>query len=487
MPKSTVDYPELPKQFRNGSWWSLLGFFGPGAIIACVTIASGETVFASRGGALYGYALLWIFVAGTLCKGLQLYSASRFMTLTSRSPLQSWALLPGPRGWFVWLFVLLTLIWMPFFLSALPKMLGDFSIWVVGFPAPENAEQFARHGLYWGTFYIVAGISMTWFQSYGFLEKAQTAIVVLMLVSMIVAVIVCQPSLLAMFAGLIPQLPESASWVSKKYPDIEQRGPWIEMMVYLGVIGGGAQDYLGYLGTMREKYWGMLGRSHESALDGPLAISESDENIRRGRRWLRAPQIDVGISSIAVLVFTSCFVILGAVILHPRQLVPNGFNLLTEQALFLKVLAGDATEVRFTVDWIYKTGIFFAFFGTIFGAYEIYTRTVHESLIAILPRLHSVTLRTVRFWTLIYLGGGGLLILWFMDKNPVFIITPAALFGNGLLCGLWCYLMIWSDRREVPQRLRMPLLLQFGLVVAGTVLTIGSIIGIVSFVQRYLM
>ena len=47
--------------------------------------------------------------------------------------------------------------------------------------------------------------------------------------------------------------------------------------------------------------------------------------------------------------------------------------------------------------------------------------------------------------------------------------------------------MIWSDRREVPQRLRMPLLLQFGLVVAGTVLTVGSIIGIVNFVQRYLM
>ena len=56
-------YPEPPPEMDRGGVVTLLKFFGPGAIIASVTIGSGETVFASRGGALFVYALLWCFVA----------------------------------------------------------------------------------------------------------------------------------------------------------------------------------------------------------------------------------------------------------------------------------------------------------------------------------------------------------------------------------------------------------------------------------------
>ena len=47
----------------------MLKIFGPGAIIASVTIGSGETVFPSRSGAIFGYSLLWCFVLGTVIKG----------------------------------------------------------------------------------------------------------------------------------------------------------------------------------------------------------------------------------------------------------------------------------------------------------------------------------------------------------------------------------------------------------------------------------
>ena len=114
MSQGANDFPQLVPELENRTLWTFLGFFGPGAIIACVTIGSGETVFASRGGAIYGYTMVWCFAAGALCKGVQLYSGSRFITLTGRGPLQSWMELPGPHGWFVWFIAIMTCIWMPF-------------------------------------------------------------------------------------------------------------------------------------------------------------------------------------------------------------------------------------------------------------------------------------------------------------------------------------------------------------------------------------
>ncbi len=85
-------YPKLTPELRDRSLMGMLKLFGPGAI------GSGETVFASRGGAIFGYSLFWCFLVGSLLKGLQVYSGCRFITLTGRHPLQSWMELPGPRG-----------------------------------------------------------------------------------------------------------------------------------------------------------------------------------------------------------------------------------------------------------------------------------------------------------------------------------------------------------------------------------------------------
>ena len=82
-------YPELSEDMKARGFGAMLRIFGPGAIIASVTIGSGETVFASRGGAIFGYTLLWCFIGGGLMKFVQVYTAARYMTCllyTSPSP-----------------------------------------------------------------------------------------------------------------------------------------------------------------------------------------------------------------------------------------------------------------------------------------------------------------------------------------------------------------------------------------------------------------
>lgn len=53
-----IVYPQLPPTLQGGMSWKMLKYFGAGAILASVTIGSGETFMASRGGAIFGYGAL---------------------------------------------------------------------------------------------------------------------------------------------------------------------------------------------------------------------------------------------------------------------------------------------------------------------------------------------------------------------------------------------------------------------------------------------
>lgn len=108
---------------------------------------------------------------------------------------------------------------------------------------------------------------------------------------------------------------------------------------------------------------------------------------------------------------------------------------------------------------------------------------MRECLTAAMPRLRNVDIRRFRMLTLLYCGIGGLAILWSLPGNPVKIVTPAALVGSALTCGIWCFAMLWSDKVHVPKPLRMPLPLKLLLVVAGLVLCVVPAIGIYDYIM----
>ena len=452
-------YPALTETLQARGLLSLMAFFGPGAIIASVTIGSGETVFASRGGALFGYAMLWCFVGGGIMKFVQVYTAARYMTLTGEHPIERWRYLPGPQGWAVWVLSVITILCFPLWLSGLPMMLGGLVVWIFGF---EGVGVWGDARI-WGTAFVVIAIALTMIQSYGALERTQTIVVGLLLVSVLVSALAAQPDWLAALIGtVIPSMPAYQSWVFSKYPTIGVRSPWIELGTYLGAIGGGTQDYFGYIGMLREKAWGLLGRKGEAGREG-VQLADDAGNYALGRSWLRAPFIDGAISFGCIVVFTIAFMVLGAALLHPKQIVPEGMQLLSVQAEFL-------TALHPSLLFLYQFGVFTAFFGTILGAYELYVRTTHECLRPILPQVRRMPISVLRPWVVAYCGIGGVSIMW-LGGNPVQIVTPAAIFGGVLTCGLWCLLMIWTDRRYLPKPLQMgPVLLALNLI-SGLFLT----------------
>ena len=445
-------YPEPPPEMDRGGVVTLLKFLGPGAIIVSV----------------------WCFVGAGIMKFVQVYSAPRFITLTGEHSIQRWRFLPGPEGWMVWLLAVMTILCFPVWLSGLPKMLGGLMIWICGLQdVPIRGDE-----RLWGMLFVMAAILLTMVQSHGALERTQTIIVGCLLSFILLAPFASQPHwLAALYGTFVPTLPAYAPWVAERLPAIVARSPWIELGTYVSAIGGGTQDYFGYIDMLREKGWGLLGRTAEAGHED-MTIATDEVNVARGRCWLRAPLADTGGSFLYVVLFTLAFTILGVALLHPQEIVPSGLQLLSVQAEFL-------TRMHSNLSYLYQFGVFTAFFGTIIGAYELYVRTTQECLRPVSTYVRAMPLSKLWPWVVGYCGVAGIAIMW-LGGNPVNIVTPAALFGGVLTCGMWCLLMVWADHRFLPSPLRMGWFLRTLNIVSGLFLTGWGIRGVFDFVAGLL-
>jgi hypothetical protein len=465
MATEAIKAPPLSQELKSKKLWNMFRFFGPGAIMASLTIGSGETFFASRGGAVFSYAILWTFVLGCFFKWVQCYTAMRYLTITGEHPIDRWAHFPGPRAWFPFLIAVLSIMCFPFWLAFLPSLLGTLCNWMF---------KFGDH-LVWGTIFILVAITLTILGGYSVLEKVQLTLVALLILAILFSVFYFGPDWGAVISGtVIPRIPDYAPWVVEKYPQVAARPPWVEAATYVGAIGGGTYDYIGYVGLLREKKWGMLGlpnldevqqRIYEIEEKGArIPLSEQEEDVSAGIGWCKAPLIDSAVSFIAIIVFAAGFMIGGARLLHTNELIPAGVKLLEHQARFL-------TEIRPWLIYVYDAGVFLAIAGTIYGAFEVYTRTVYEVLRSVFPGLRAVKVDKVRPWVLLYVGLGGITLMWMTRIFPgiklIDLPTPAAIIGGVMTCGLWCLAMIWTDRKFLPKPYQMNTLMVVLNVIAG--------------------
>lgn len=477
-----LSYPEPPAELQPGSrnWRRLLLYFGPGAIVASMTLGSGETLFAPRGGAIFGLSILWALVWAGLVKGVMAYSGVRYRTLTSENIMSRWAKLPGPRGWFTLFMGLLALVAFPSWVGGLSLMLGQITAWIIGIPITNTSAAAL------GTLLVFVTFGLDYIGGYETVEKVQIAIVAFLSAAIAVLAIASQPPLGGIAAGLVPNIPSNyAPFVQEQYPTIASRSVWVEVVTYMGGVGGGIYDYIGYTGYMKERQWGLFNRSDSFAVENlmreiapgeEVPIDTSSDNVRRGYSWLKAPQIDVTLSFAAITFFTALAMILGAQSLNEAQLVPSGLDLFRFQAQWF-------TDITPGLDILWKIGVFFAIFGTMYATWEGYTWTWLMSFrpfSARVRRIEEESLGLARILTFVYCGGLGIMLMW-TDLSAVAIVTPAAILGGVFGCGLWCFAMIWADKTALPEELQGGWLYYGGLVVSGLFLTFAGTISIVEY------
>jgi hypothetical protein len=434
---------------RNPVAW--LTVFGPGAVIASLTIGSGELIFSSRGGALFGYRLLWFFLVVLLLKWALVFVTARHMVLTGAHPFQRWIDLPGPRGWFPLVFFLLAMFSFPIWVCFHSGTVGTLLAWLSGTAG-------SLHGgahFVWGLATLVVVLLLVFRGGYAALERIQLVIVLLMLACVVGSLFAVKPDWLEFFKGfIVPQPLAYPDWALSQ-PALANRPVWVETITYVGVIGGSGYDYLAYVSYLRDKHWGQAGRA--IATVGELAAAARDRS-HINRRWLRAVAVDSVLSFLAVLIFSGVFVACGAVILGPQHRIPAGSNLLALQAEFV-------TPIHPWLKHVYFAGAFLTILGTLYGTIEVAPTVLRELVRAFDPDYalrHALRLRKIAVsWS----GFGGFILLacalFFhpacgADTPPglIALLTPANLFTGVLACGLICLLAAWTDWKFLPAGLR---------------------------------
>src|SRR5439155_9408909 len=318
--------------------------------------------------ALFRYRLFWFFLLILLLKWVLVFVTARHMVLTGAHPFQRWMQLPGPRGWFPLVFLLLALVCFPIWVSFHSGTIGTLLSWLAG---TERSLHGGAHFV-WGIVVLGVVLALAFSGGYTALERVQLAIVILMLLCVAVSLIAVKPDWLEFFKGfVVPQPLVYPDWAAS-VPDLVGRPMWVETITYVGVIGGSGYDYLAYVSYLRDKRWGQAGRATATAAELE-AMARDTAHINR--RWLRAVAVDSALSFLAVLMFSGVFVACGAVMLGPQHKIPGGSNLLALQAEFV-------TPIYPWLKCVYFAGAFLTIFGTLYGTIEVPPTALREVLLA---------------------------------------------------------------------------------------------------------
>jgi len=434
--------------------WEWLQVFGPGAIIASLTIGTGELIFSSRGGALFGYRILFLFVVISVLKWGLVVASSRHMVLTGVHPYQRMFDLPGPRGWLPLVLLLIAAVCIPIWVSFHSGVLGNLIGWATG------TKQMLGGGMdyLWGAAILAVVVAITAARGYATLERIQLAIVAAMVFCAGVTLVLYRPDWLELVWGaLVPQPYVYPPWLGAEYPEIAAQPVWVETTRYVGVIGGAGFDYLAYTSFVRDKRWGQ-------AAEGPAGrerlMEIAGDTAHPVRKWARAPLVDCSISFAVIIAFSAVFVALGTLILGPHHRIPDETNMLNLQAAFV-------TRLHPWLLPLYVTGAFLTMLGTLYGTLEVACSLMDEMVRAVNREFAIRHGRRIKRITVIWCAAGAFAILaWLFvyqwagaagkPRLLLAVLTPANLFTGVLGCGLFCLLNLWMDRRFLPKSMRLP-------------------------------
>ena len=457
----------LTPALLSGNPLAWLTVFGPGAIIASLTIGTGELIFSTRGGTLFGYRILFLFVVISILKWGLVLASSRHIVLSGVHPYRRMMDLPGPRGWVPLIFFLLAMVCMPIWVSFHCGVLGNLTSWVTGTREYYNGAV----DYLWGAGILAAMLLLAATGGYTIFERVQMAIVAALVLCALVTLVLYNPDWLELLKGaIVPQAFVYPDWLPERYPEIAGTSVWVETTRYVGVIGGAGFDYMAYTSWLRDKRWGMAGLREASPAELEEIAADPSHPVRR---WLRAPLVDLTFSFVIVVAFSAVFVASGVVVLAPNQEVPTEASLLNLQARFV-------TDIHPWLLPLYVAGAFLTMLGTLYGTIEIAIAILNEMAWAVdaaFARTHQRRLKliavtwcavwayAVLFWTFRYTSSGS------AEKPRVLlaILTPVNLFTGVLSCGLLCFLIPWMDARFLPKKLRMPLWLLLLNLLSGAV------------------
>ncbi len=413
----------------------LVRHLGPGFIITASIVGSGELIVTPKLGASVGFTLLWFIILGCALKVFLQIALARTAIATGVTTLAALDTLPGPRArvsWVLWL-------WLFMFVSLVFQVGG-----IIG----GLATVFAEAGIggspqLWA---LPAGVSCALLLAsgrYGPVERYATVMVVLFTLSTVVSVAVLQWTPYAitssqLASGLRFTLPDSVTVAFAAF----------------GVIGVGASELIYYPYWCVEKGYAR----HVGHPDGSAAWQV------RARGWLRVMKVDAALSLVLYTSITVAFYLLGAAVLHARQMDVTNADMIHVLSLMFRESFGEWTLL------VFLTGAFFVLYSTLFGATAANARLLADgaSVFGVARYKDDHARRRVVQVASVGLSLGSTLVylLW---PQPVTLVLIGAT-GQALMLPFLGWAAVLFNRREQQAALGTPVWEQAGLIVSAVLI-----------------
>ena len=460
-----IEKPSLKKYLRY------LMFFGPGAIIASVTIGQGQLILGPQLGAWAGPRLLWLITIN-IGSYIIAYLSCRYTMITGLNMMDVFS--TKLKGILNIIFILIMLIFVPIFAATIITSLGQSLAWIFGF----------GDYLIWGISFALLAAVLAVAGRYRLLEYTQLIFVFILAVGAIVSVAMI-PNL--NLAEIIPHFftigdfPKYPQWVI----DMGETKP-IPLLVlgYVGTLTITIVTLVGYAGWVKVKGWGIFGNQKDPEnlsrklfllfkKSGKVGYLPKDkEEIKKARLLTKPILIDLSLAFIVVSIASAAYMIAGYYLLGPRHELPTDINLLKKQAIIFSNIA----------PWLkplYQVSVFFALFGTIYGGFEAASRMLYETSKSLIRKISLLDYQRFMQYFLLYILvlGLPLSILMRFGLSVIVMLSITLLFIGVIGVIIYGIGTIYVIQTTLPEEYRSSKLTLF----AGTIAIILLLVPFLSF------
>lgn len=318
-----------------------LGFLGPGFVLSASIVGSGELIATTILGSKAGFVLFWIIIASCLVKVAIQVEFGKKAIITGETPMKSFSKLPGPvlgKGkWTVWVVFIFTLLKV----LQIGGMIGGSALVLnLLFPAMP---------IWVMTVTLALLVSLLIYKNYyRLVEKGSLVMVVAFTVLTITSLVAVG------FTIFRFSLADVASGLQMRLPS--------DLVMYaigaFGITGVASDEIIAY------NYWCI--EKGYAAYTGPA--DNSEEWKRRARGWIKVMRLDAFVAMLIYTAVTAAFYLLGASILHGRQEIPEGNELITALANIYTQSLGEGIRTAYLV------GAFFVLFSSVFATLAYWSR-----------------------------------------------------------------------------------------------------------------
>lgn len=309
-------------------WRPSLRFLGPGMVTSAAVVGSGELITATALGAEVGFILLWIILVSTLVKvGVQIELA-RWSISTGKTSVTGYNDVPPKlfgKSWMSYLGLLN-------FTQGIIGQGGVLGAAAFAFSAalPVIGEPLSASSLaFWVILVVAVVIAIHLTNKYEIVERISTVLVVLVTASVVALVIGVQ---FTEFNWTLMDIAEGMSF------QVSIGAMGFALAVF-GFTGIGADEITKYTYWCVEKGY--------AAWAGPNDGSEAW--VSRARGWISVMKKDAWLSWVVYTAATLSFYILGAAVLHPQGLQPEGTEVITTLSHTFTDTLGPWVQVFFLV------------------------------------------------------------------------------------------------------------------------------------------